>query len=173
MKNIFFILLLPPFLSCTHPKSKSEKIIDFIDAHLGQRISHGVCKDLPIYALGVSHEWLNNCMKDSAFREQHYVERKDIQAGDLIIYFNPINKSGDTTHDYHIGIIYKTINDSTTIIAEQNHYSYGDEPDKAVICSGDTAYVCSSSRVILTTINLHDYPESKECKKNHLSFYRL
>lgn len=169
MKRLLAILLILATLSFSHKNTP----IDFINSHLGLRCGDGCCKDLPLCAIRVSHEWMSQHMREIAFRENHYVERKDIQAGDLIVYFNPINKSGDTTNDYHIGIIYKTINDSTTIIAEQNTFQTPDEPFTTVVCSGDSVQVCNSSRVVLTTINLKDFPVENETPHNHISFYRI
>ena len=170
MKVITTTILLLVVFVCFPPKNK---LISFVDDHMGQKIGDGCCKDLPINALGVTHQWMSDHMGDSVFREQHYVDRNHFQPGDLIIYYNPINKLGEETGDYHIGIIYKTINDSTTVIAEQNHYLYGDEPDSIVMCNGDSTYVCNSSRIVLSTINLLDYPVKKETKQNHISFYRI
>jgi len=149
-----------------------NKVMDYVNEHLGDRVGDGCCFDLPMLALRLDHETMYQLLLDGdiGFICADKIDRKDIQPGDIIMYDDATDKHGNTIQG-HTGIVYKIINSRTVVIAEQNHGEEADNID-TIKCGGYYAPVYVHSRVRLTTLYLSRY-NKKEFIEDHLVFLRV
>ncbi|MBI4946448.1 MAG: CHAP domain-containing protein [Bacteroidetes bacterium] len=102
---------------------------------------------------------------------EHQISKKHIQEGDMILFSDAKDKKGNIINRNHVAIVYKVINDSTIIIAEQN---VGDNKHIVyVTCGGvKNTPVVLGSKLVLSTFNFNDF-WGREYMYNHISFYRF
>jgi hypothetical protein len=165
---ITIFLTIPTLCFSQHPTGvvKKKNPIAFIDSMIGKKCGDGCCRDLPCYALGIKEDfdYYNPSCNSSR------VSCKHLKAGDVVVFHNARNKSGDYFVESHVAIVYKVLNDSMIVIAEQNVGDYADGYVE-VNCSGAKVKVEKNSKVVLDTMYLTDFWKSEFVE--HIKFHRF
>jgi cell wall-associated NlpC family hydrolase len=120
----------------------NQKVIDYVDSHIGKKVKTGICFDLVDQALKqVDKKWKERNRHRYIYGTK--VDSANALPGDIIEFNNVVYENGAKIIS-HVAILYKMNADGSLMLAEQNVGKQGDKTNK----SGDFV----NSKVVIETI---------------------
>lgn len=158
MMKLSCIVFLLSTLSIFAQDSPSDVIVEYIMEIQGQKVGKGVCFDLARAAAEkVNKRWYKEVWCNRKVKSKTIVAVPE--PGDLINFSGVVMKNGDRMIA-HIGIVYKILNDSLIVIADQN-VCEKKEKTKKIRYYGEKRYICENSVVVTRVINIREKIKGK------------
>ncbi len=139
--------------------ANNRLVVDYLNAHRGQKVRTGICFDLLIGA----GEYVDsvNGYRDSVMEDVSFAE---LQAGDVIDFKDVVFADGRTAES-HTAFVFNITSFGTISIAEQNVGSL--KGAEKIIYRGEKVRVVKDSKVEVSIFDLSSVVSGK------VSFYRL
>jgi ribosomal protein S12 len=145
-------------LSVFAQDSSSEVIVEYIAEIQGQKVGKGVCFDLARAAAEKANKrWYKEVWCNSKAKKQSIVAVPE--PGDIISFSGVVMRDG-SRFGSHIGVVYKILNDSLIVIADQN-VCESKERTKKIRYYGEKMRVCENSVVETRVINIRQKIKGK------------
>lgn len=151
------LVMTPLFFGCSDishllKKDSNQKVLDYVNAHIGKRVGRGVCFDLVRKAQEQKNKnWFKDYWLCGKRNGKSRINLSEVQSGDIVAFYDVI--FADSTRIKNHSAVVLSVKDSVLIVAEQNVCAI-ENTTKIKYFNNSNANVCKDSKVVLDTVDI-------------------